>query len=139
MTNAEIVSDYRQAKNKRTQIKILAELNTVDVCVIKEILREAGEKLPGCRSCIDGTKVDALYREGRADDVCQRIEALLVALPAGSSEATLPPPVSWPAACCGMPWAGAALIQQATNCGVTIQLDRGLPPLSTPRKGDDLQ
>lgn len=47
MTNAEIVRDYRSAKDKKEQIKILSELNCVPVPKIVEILKEAGEKVDG--------------------------------------------------------------------------------------------
>ena len=46
MTNEEIIKEYREAKNKKQQIKILADLNTCDANVIKEILIEAGEAAP---------------------------------------------------------------------------------------------
>lgn len=127
MTNAEIVADYRQAKDKRPQIKILADLNATGMSVIKEILRDAGEVLP--RAPLDGAQIEALYKRGLSDekiakemgcslgsianwrkrngglppngsraaepsasgglpDVFQRIDAILSALPAGSSEDT---------------------------------------------------
>lgn len=133
MTNAEIVADYRQAKNKRSQIGILADLNSTDAGTIKDILREAGEPLP--RSPLDGEKLLELYNQGLLDkeiakamdctlksvvnwrkrrglpantppaeepppeetedahpsglsEICRRIEAILTALPANSSEST---------------------------------------------------
>lgn len=45
MTIGEIVRNYKQAKDKRAQIKILAELNTCDVEDIKQILRDNGMDL----------------------------------------------------------------------------------------------
>lgn len=66
MTNAEIVADYRQAKNKRAQIKILADLNATGMSVIKEILRDAGEVLP--RAPLDGAQIEALYKHGLSDE-----------------------------------------------------------------------
>lgn len=46
MDKVEIVSSYRQAKQKAKQIGILAELNACSKDEIKEILMEAGEFLP---------------------------------------------------------------------------------------------
>ena len=43
MTNEEIIKSYKEAKDKKKQIKILADLNTCDANIIKEILIEAGE------------------------------------------------------------------------------------------------
>ena len=43
MTNEEIIREYRGAKNKKEQIKILADLNTCDTNTIKEILAAGGE------------------------------------------------------------------------------------------------
>ena len=65
MTNAEIVGDYRQAKNKRAQIKILADLNDTAADTIKEILRKAGEHLP--KTKLDSDKMEELYRKGLTD------------------------------------------------------------------------
>lgn len=44
MTDAEIRESYRTAKNKRHQVKILAELNACGVDVITAILNENGKK-----------------------------------------------------------------------------------------------
>lgn len=49
MTNNEIVRSYREAKSKKEQIKILAQLNACEEIVIKTILMDAGEKLPYAR------------------------------------------------------------------------------------------
>ena len=43
MTNGEIRTAYKQAKNKTEQVKILAELNACDTEKIFEILCETGE------------------------------------------------------------------------------------------------
>lgn len=43
MTKGEIVNSYRQAKDQKTQIKVLAELNLTSREEIIKILREAGE------------------------------------------------------------------------------------------------
>lgn len=42
MTNGEIVANYRQAKNKSEQVKILADLNTCPIEQIISILTSAG-------------------------------------------------------------------------------------------------
>ena len=42
MTNEEIVRNYKEAKNKDSQIKILAQLNLCDPQKIKDILKDAG-------------------------------------------------------------------------------------------------
>lgn len=42
MTNSEIVRSYKEARAKKAQIKILAELNAVTTGEIEEILREGG-------------------------------------------------------------------------------------------------
>lgn len=49
MTNEEILRNYRQAKDRRTQIRILADLNQCGTVRIVEILTEGGipaEELP---------------------------------------------------------------------------------------------
>lgn len=47
MEAVEIVREYRTAKSKQKQIGILAELNLCSKAKIVEILRAAGEELPG--------------------------------------------------------------------------------------------
>ena len=42
MTNEEIVRNYKEAKHKDSQIKILAQLNLCDPQKIKDILKDAG-------------------------------------------------------------------------------------------------
>ena len=53
MTNEEICREYRLSKAKSKQINILADLNQCDRAKSKQILVEAGCKLPG--NCV-GTK-----------------------------------------------------------------------------------
>lgn len=43
MTDGEVVTSYRQAKNKREQLGILADLNLMTVEQVREILRAAEE------------------------------------------------------------------------------------------------
>ena len=42
MTESEIATSYRQAKNKDDQVKILAELNACSTSVIKQVLVDKG-------------------------------------------------------------------------------------------------
>lgn len=46
MTDKEIIQEYREAKNKATQIKILADENLCRQADIVAILREAGQPVP---------------------------------------------------------------------------------------------
>lgn len=46
MTHEEIIRNYRQAKNKKRQIQILADMNHTTKQAIRELLREAGVPLP---------------------------------------------------------------------------------------------
>lgn len=46
MTREEIVRDYREAKNQKKQIRILADRNRTTPQAIRELLREAGVALP---------------------------------------------------------------------------------------------
>ena len=47
MTNEEIVRDYRQAAQPAKQIAVLADLNQCSRQEIAQILKDAGEELPG--------------------------------------------------------------------------------------------
>lgn len=47
MSNEEICRDYRQAKNRLTQVGILADLNGCTKAEIKQILIDGGCELPG--------------------------------------------------------------------------------------------
>lgn len=47
MTNGEIVKSYREAKEKKKQIEILAQLNACPVANIREILISEGVQFPG--------------------------------------------------------------------------------------------
>ena len=61
MTPYEICKNYRDSKNKREQIMILAELNCTDQATIKMILRDGGLELP--RGPLKGQA----YRKGSAE------------------------------------------------------------------------
>lgn len=78
MTPEEIVRDYKAAKTPSKQIGILAELNQCDREKIKQILVEAGCKLPG--NCV-GTKTKSKgvplagpEKPAKADDIPQEPE-----------------------------------------------------------------
>lgn len=45
MTDGEIITNYKQAKNKKIQLSILADLNDVSVNIIKQKLTELGIKI----------------------------------------------------------------------------------------------
>lgn len=47
MSKDEIVRKYKEAKNKKHVIEILADLNTCDKSLIRTILTEGGISLPG--------------------------------------------------------------------------------------------
>ena len=46
MSAQEVAIWYRRAKNRKRQIKILAQLNDVPERVIREVLMDQGEKVP---------------------------------------------------------------------------------------------
>lgn len=47
MTNGEIVKSYKEAKEKKKQIEILAQLNACPIANIREILISEGVQFPG--------------------------------------------------------------------------------------------
>lgn len=47
MTNGDIVKSYKEAKEKKKQIEILAQLNACPVATIREILVSEGVQFPG--------------------------------------------------------------------------------------------
>lgn len=47
MTNEEICREYRQAKDPKKQVEILADYNQTTKSAIVDILRAGGEKVPG--------------------------------------------------------------------------------------------
>lgn len=56
MTHSEIVNNYRDAKNKSSQIQVLAELNACTPEYIKKILKENGAfKKPGPKPKLEAT------------------------------------------------------------------------------------
>lgn len=47
MSREEIVKSYKESKDKRHQIEVLADLNCIDKDAIRAILYDAGVPLPG--------------------------------------------------------------------------------------------
>lgn len=47
MSREDIVKSYKESKDKRHQIEVLADLNCIDKDAIRAILYEAGVPLPG--------------------------------------------------------------------------------------------
>ena len=70
----EIVRSYRQAKDQKAQIKILAELNTCSVEEIRRVLADEGvlaeepQKAKSPAKRFDAERALALYGEGRSDE-----------------------------------------------------------------------
>ena len=72
MTDSEILSNYRGAKNQKAQVKILADLNAVSEPEMAEKLRSLGIKVPGravkeLPASVDWLRVRQLYDEGQSD------------------------------------------------------------------------
>lgn len=68
MTNWEIVRHYREARDRKADIQILAELNTTDKDAIIRILEDAGEIVPIVRrerKLVD--EILRLYKLGLSD------------------------------------------------------------------------
>ena len=98
MTPEEIVRDYQQAKNKKNQIKILADLNSTSPSEIKSIL--AAENVDGIeaprraihRKPNAGKTEPELEPEQEQEcalpEIYLRIDAVLAALPAGTATYT---------------------------------------------------
>lgn len=81
MTVEEIVTSYRQAKNQRTQIGVLADLNVCTRKEIKELLTEAGalqqppESKAGRPVTFDTEEARRLWNEGLPDaEIAARLE-----------------------------------------------------------------
>lgn len=66
MTDGEIITSYRQAKNKREQVGILADLCACDPVVMEEKLMELGQIAPE-NVTLDYVRCDQLYSEGKTD------------------------------------------------------------------------
>lgn len=68
MTNEEICREYRTAKAPLKQIQILAELNGCKKDVIKQILIDGGEKLPGNMTAPGERKAPKPKAEPKVDE-----------------------------------------------------------------------
>jgi len=67
MTNGEIITSYKQAKNQREQINILAQLNSTTTDAIKDILTQAGITLPQPKAQIFDARADKIISDGIAN------------------------------------------------------------------------
>lgn len=88
MTPMEIVADYKQAKNKKAQIRTLAELNACDEERILEILVNAGELK---KETLKPSKATAKTRKRESTAACEEKKdvpdmALTVTLTPGEAE-----------------------------------------------------
>lgn len=75
MTENEILRSYQQAKNKKQQIEILADLNQVPKDTIKAILRENGIDM---RSANTGNRKPAIINKDFDDEINKMIKELPV-------------------------------------------------------------
>lgn len=67
MTDSEIIKSYKEAKEKKKQIEILAQLNACPVTTIREILIANGVQFPGPKpkkAKEEKTKVVAVISKG---------------------------------------------------------------------------
>lgn len=80
MTPNEICRDYRSAKNKREQIKILADLNCTSTEEIIKVLVDCGEMAPPKKKPAKRTESEPVkmpeMSEAVADVLFQRMEEL---------------------------------------------------------------
>jgi hypothetical protein len=67
MTNGEIITSYKQAKDQREQINILAQLNGTTTDTIKDILTQAGITLPQPKAQIFDARADKIISDGIAN------------------------------------------------------------------------
>lgn len=67
MTSGEIITSYKQAKNQRKQINILAQLNSTTTDAIKDILTQAGITLPQPKTQIFDARADKIIADGIAN------------------------------------------------------------------------
>ena len=74
MTKNEICRNYREAKDKPEQIKILADLNCTSVAEIEKILADHGEKVEQSPKSNRGKKAEA---KGEAVVMPARVEEIL--------------------------------------------------------------
>lgn len=86
MTNEEIVRGYSQAANKAKQIKILADLNACSPGEIRAVLVQAG--IEGGKAIRQRKQEPAPKSQASApaEDIYERIETILAALPEDSSD-----------------------------------------------------
>ena len=75
MTEKEIVRNYQQAKNKKQQIEILADLNETSKDIIKDILKDHGIDM---RSANIGNRKSAIINKDFDDEINKTIKELPV-------------------------------------------------------------
>lgn len=77
MTDAEILSSYKGAKNPKDQITVLADLNGVCKAEMAQKLRELGVQIPEPKlrpSAMDELRAAELYRAGACDlDIAEQL------------------------------------------------------------------
>ena len=77
MTDAEILSSYKGAKNPKDQITVLADLNGVCKAEMAQKLRELGVHIPEPKprpSAMDELRAAELYRAGACDlDIAEQL------------------------------------------------------------------
>lgn len=87
MTPFEICQNYREAKNKREQIMILAQINCTDQATIKMILKDEGLELP--RGPVKGQKQQPHKRKAEKPEekFCEVKEVVATEAPAPKAPA----------------------------------------------------
>ena len=74
MTREEIVRHYRQAADRKEDIKILAELNCTSRDVIRAILADEGESVPAVGNKLSD-QIESLYEAGLSDrEIARQLE-----------------------------------------------------------------
>lgn len=67
MSDAEIASHFRQAADKRKDLRILADLNSCHVTEIKAALAREGITMESQQNKLDGVAARKLYNQGHKD------------------------------------------------------------------------
>lgn len=89
MSNEEIIRHYNQAKNKKADIEVLADLNLVKPEVIKKILGDAGvlrrkyeRKAPAANAeCAENHSAEQSADVLNPADIYQRLELIVEGVP----------------------------------------------------------
>ena len=94
MSNEEIIRHYNQAKDKKADIEILADLNLVKPEAIKKILGDAGllrrkyeRKAPAANAeCAENHSADQSADVLKSADIYQRLESIIEGVPEDAGE-----------------------------------------------------